>query len=64
MSILENDFLPRYLGLTITDNQSVEYTLICFCDASMKAYALTIYLHQASGNKGKADLLSSKTLKR
>ena len=27
----------------------------------MKAYALTIYLHQASGNKGKADLLLSKT---
>ena len=61
LKMISSYSLPRYLGLTTTDNQPVDYTLICFCDASTKAYALTIYLHQVSGNKGKADLLLSKT---
>ena len=61
MKTISSYFLPRYLGLTTTDNQSVEYTLVCCCDASTKTYALTIYLHQASCNEGKADLLLSKT---
>ena len=58
LKMISSYSLPRYLGLTIN---AVEYTSICFCDPSTKAYALTIYLHQASGNKGKVDLLLSKT---
>ena len=45
LKMISSHSLPRYLGLTTTDNQPVEYTSICFCDASTKAYALTIYYY-------------------
>ena len=53
--------LPRYLGIVTSDTQSVEYNLVCFCDASKGAYAVTVYLHQMSLGEGKADLIFSKT---
>ena len=53
--------LPRYLGTVVSDTQSIEYNLVCFCDASKRAYAITVYLHQMSLGEGKADLIFSKT---
>ena len=47
LKAISSYYLPRYLGLIATNDLQVEYTLVCFCDASTKAYALTIYLHQA-----------------
>ena len=61
LKAISSYYLPRYLGLIANNDLQVEYTLVCFCDASTKAYALTIYLHQASGDNCKADLLLSKT---
>ena len=37
------------------------YTLVCFCNASAKAYATAIYLHQALSGDCKVDLIFSKT---
>ena len=53
--------LPRHMGIVTSDTQSIEYNLVCFCDASKAAYAVTVYLHQASSIEGKADLIFSKT---
>ena len=52
--------IPRYLGIKPSDHHVV-YSLVCFCDASAKAYAAIIYLHQASSDDCKADLIFSKT---
>ena len=52
--------LPRYIGIC-RDPDSIKYHLVCFCDASVMAYATTIYLHQSIGNTCKADLVFSKT---
>ena len=43
-----------------TDDKLIEYSLMCFCDASAKAYATAIYLLQSSGSH-KSDLIFSKT---
>ena len=51
--------LPRYIG--ITQEKSVVYSLVCFCDASAKAYATVIYLHQSFSGSCKVDLIFSKT---
>ena len=53
--------IPRYLGIKPSDHHVI-YSLVCFCDASAKAYAAIIYLHQASSDDCKADLIFSKTL--
>ena len=37
----------RYIGIIETNGGLVEYNLICFYDASVKAYATTIYLRQS-----------------
>ena len=52
--------IPRYLGIK-SSNHHVTYSLVCFCDASAKAYAATVYLHQDSSGNCKADLIFSKT---
>ena len=52
--------IPRYLGIKPSNHNTV-YNLVCFCDASAKAYATTIYLHQASSGDYKVDLMFSKT---
>ena len=49
------------MGIVTSDTQSIEYNLVCFCDASKAAYAVTVYLHQVSSIEGKADLIFSKT---
>ena len=51
-SIARNIILP---------DDSVEFTLLCFSDASSKAYAAAIYLYQASKTSTKGDLIFSKT---
>ena len=52
--------LPRYIGIC-RDPDSIKYHIVCFCDASVMAYATTIYLHQSIGDTCKADLVFSKT---
>ncbi|CAG2192995.1 unnamed protein product [Mytilus edulis] len=50
--------IPRAIGLPGT----VTFRLLCFCDASTKAYASAVYLHQLrEDNLCKIDLLFSKT---
>ena len=41
--------------------EPIECTLICFSDASSKAYATVIYLHQISKSSTRVDLIFSKT---
>ena len=41
--------------------EQVQYRLVCFCDASAKAYATAVYLHQSFDDTCKADLIFSKT---
>lgn len=53
--------LPRYIGIGKKPDLSIEYHLVCFCDASGLAYATTIYLHQSTGDTCKTDLIFSKT---
>ena len=53
--------LPRYIGIGKKPGLSIEYHLVCFCDASGLAYATTIYLHQSTGDTCKTDLIFSKT---
>ena len=50
--------------LTATLNEDKlfsDLTLICFCDASIKAYATAIYLYHPSQGNYKVDLIFSKT---
>ena len=49
--------MPRYMG----NNEAVEYSLICFCDASAKAYSAAIYLCQSLPDSCKTDLVFCKT---
>jgi len=53
--------LPRYTGISSDESDSVDYNLVCFCDASAKAYATAIYLHQSFTSSCKVDLIFSKT---
>ncbi|XP_065886729.1 uncharacterized protein [Dysidea avara] len=49
--------IPRYLGMNAAGHQPIVYSLICFSDASGKAYATAVYLHQFSPDtKNPADL--------
>ena len=52
--------LPRYIGIsTDTKCEVIKYSLL---DASAKAYATAIYLHQSlANNRSKVDLIFSKT---
>ena len=51
--------LLRYIF--ITKEKPVVYSLVCFCDASTKAYATVIYLHQSFSSSCKVDLIFLKT---
>lgn len=53
--------IPRYLGFLEEGERFADLTLVCFFDASIKAYATVIYLHHSSQDKCKADLIFSKT---
>ena len=53
--------LPRYIGISSEKSDSVQYSLVCFCDASIKAYATVIYLHQSFSTLCKVDLIFLKT---
>jgi len=53
--------LPRYVGITHEGTNSIQYSLVCFCDASAKAYATVIYLHQTLSDLCKEDIIFSKT---
>ncbi|XP_045165238.1 uncharacterized protein LOC123529096 [Mercenaria mercenaria] len=46
--------------LSMKHEEHITYTLLCFCDASLKSYATTIYLHQKSSNMVKVDLVFAK----
>ncbi|CAG2224942.1 unnamed protein product [Mytilus edulis] len=52
--------IPRFIGLEANQN-NVKYKLLCFCDASKRAYSTAIYLHQSSGDATKCDLIFSKS---
>jgi len=53
--------IPPYLGVNTAGHQPVINSLICFSDASGKAYAIAVYLHQFSSNNCSVDLVFSKT---
>ena len=54
---IQNCHISRYIGL----QAEVTYRLLCFCDASEKAYAVCVYLHQTKDDVCKGHLLFSKT---
>ena len=39
--------LPRYTGISSDESDSVDYHLVCFCDASAKAYICHSYLSES-----------------
>lgn len=43
------------------DNEDKQFMLVCFCDASNKAYATSIYLRQETKSTTKSDLVFSKS---
>ena len=52
--------IPRCISLSV-DPTSVEYNLLCFCDASSRAYATTIYLQQTCKDATDMNLVFSKS---
>jgi ribonuclease HI len=53
--------IPRNILLnTDSRSQEVKYKLLCFCDASARAYATAVYLHQYCNGYSKCDLIFSK----
>ncbi|XP_060605577.1 uncharacterized protein LOC132758081 [Ruditapes philippinarum] len=56
---VEHVCIPR--SISANCSQLVEYRIVCFCDASQKAYAVAVYLHQRSEDTTKVDLIFSKT---
>ena len=53
---------PRYMHWFSSDeSDSVDYSLVCFCDASAKAYVTAIYLHQLLTSPCKIDQIFLKT---
>ncbi|XP_060551271.1 uncharacterized protein LOC132712851 [Ruditapes philippinarum] len=52
--------LQRCVTLDHKNEEHIENTLACFCDASAKAYSCSIYLHQESNSKIKTELIFSK----
>ena len=60
MSKLSDISVKRCIALD--DNENVQRSLVCFCDASSCAYAANVYLLHANGaNECKTDLIFSKT---
>jgi len=52
--------LPRYTGISSDESNSLDYSLVYFCDALAKAHATAIYLHQSFTSLCKVDLIFSK----
>ncbi|XP_052762257.1 uncharacterized protein LOC128204895 [Mya arenaria] len=59
LSNSQNIHVPRYAGFQSTS--SVVHKLLCFCDASEKAYAIVIYLYQNNQSKVVTQLTFAKT---
>ncbi|XP_053406659.1 uncharacterized protein LOC123538298 [Mercenaria mercenaria] len=57
---IESVRFQRNICMT-NDVNNVEYSLACFCDASGKAYAASIYLVQVKEDEYKSDLIFSKS---
>ncbi|VDI04630.1 Hypothetical predicted protein [Mytilus galloprovincialis] len=53
-------FIPRcvYLHSVLNDKTC---KLLCFCDASARAYSAAVYLHQTCGQSSRSDLIFSKS---
>ncbi len=51
--------VPR--NIAIDGECDVNYSLVCFCDASMSSYATAIYLLQTFNTQSRSDLVFSKT---
>ncbi|VDI44462.1 Hypothetical predicted protein [Mytilus galloprovincialis] len=54
---IQTHTFDRYIGL----NGKCSYQLLCFCDASTKAYACAIYLRHETDESCRVDLIYSKT---
>jgi len=52
--------LKRCISLS-GDKNKMNFTLVCFCDASIKAYATSIYLVQECDGLSKSDIVLSKS---
>jgi len=52
--------LPRCISIPC-DKGTIKYTFVCFCDASNKAYAASVYLVQVSEQSSRCDLIFSKS---
>ena len=62
LEVIPQHQITRYIGIfDETNGDLVEHSLICFCDASAKAYATAIYLSQSLSNSYKTHLIFSKT---
>jgi hypothetical protein len=55
----KNVKINRHVGNS-NGKVGAKYMLICFCDASIKTYAITIYPRQESNKSTKVDLIFSK----
>jgi len=54
--------MPRYVGIMGTHyDEAIQYSLVCFCDASAKVYSAAIYLCQSLSDSCKTDLIFCKT---
>jgi hypothetical protein len=58
LSELSGQKIARRVSIGISDK--VKYSIVCFCDASSKAYAALVYLIQNNSETTKSDLLFSK----
>ena len=56
---ISNYKVPRYIGHQEEDEKVVN--IVCFCDASKKAYAAIVYLQEERGSGSKANLVFAKT---
>ena len=52
--------LPRYIGIARDKSGSVDYSLVCFCDASAKAYATAVYVLASVMFRFRSDLIFAK----
>ena len=57
---ISNYKIPRHIGLANAGAET-SYQLLCFCDASTKAYAATVYLRQETTDSCRVDLVFAKT---
>ncbi|XP_065891682.1 uncharacterized protein [Dysidea avara] len=57
LECIPQQMIPRNIRLT---GESVEHALLCFSDASTKAYSAAIYLYQVSETSTRVDLIFAK----